>query len=226
MGPVSAVQLLDRMRNLHVTRPYLRSGSAAKFLLFAWALVKFKCSLNSGAPQGCVLSPFLLLLHTHNCNTGRWLCCEVCLQHHHHQQPETVMRTHIGGKSTVWPSSAQRTTVCSTSAKPRSWLLILGKRRGRHVRPCLHWWSWGRASEQFEVPWNQHHREPDMVITHLHPDERKQQNNFLFLTGNLRSNFTQPSSCQLLHRSNRKPPGLKHYKLAWDADGPGQEGSD
>ena len=42
---------------------------------------------------------------------------------------QTALRLHIRRKSTILQSAANRTIYCSTSAKPRSWLLILERRR-------------------------------------------------------------------------------------------------
>ncbi len=46
---------------------------------------------------------------------------------------QTMMTLHIARKLTVLQSGAQRTNYCSVSAKSRSWLLTLGKRRQRHT---------------------------------------------------------------------------------------------
>ncbi len=46
--------------------------------------------------------------------------------------------------------------------------LILEK-GDKDVHPCLHQGSRGGAGEQFQVPGNQHHKKPVMVISHRHP---------------------------------------------------------
>ncbi len=89
----------------------------------------------------------------------------------------TVVWVHIRRKSTIFKSGAQRTTCCSTPAKPTSWLWIFQRRQG-HMLPsrsvelrCSRRTVLGSS--------NQHHREPDMDITHLHSSEKKPRNIFI-----------------------------------------------
>ena len=94
---------------------------------------------NAGAPEGCVLNrPPLHTVHP-QLHYQPSLYCEVCWQHHHQ------MKVHIGRRSAIL-SDAQRTSYC-LSAKARSWLLILGKKRGKDVYTCLCQWSCGGAGE-------------------------------------------------------------------------------
>ena len=62
---------------------------------------------------------------------------------------QTAMRVHTSRKLTFVQSGAQWTICWSMSAKPRSWLLTLERKRQRHTHPCLHQWSGGGPGESF-----------------------------------------------------------------------------
>ncbi len=69
--------------------------------------------LNTGAPQGCVLSP-LLTTAVLDMESLRMTPPSLA-------GLQTMMRLHIGRKSTILLSGTQRTTYCSMSAESRSW---------------------------------------------------------------------------------------------------------
>lgn len=77
--------------------------------------------------------------------------------------------THLENSDTC--INAKITTCYLMPTKPRSWLLILGVKLGMDTSSCFR----EGAGEQFYVPWNPHHREPVVVIIHLHPGRRKRR---------------------------------------------------
>ena len=83
--------------------------------------------------QGCVLSPLLFTLYIHDC-TPRFQVNSIMKYSmrttaHHGAALQTLMTVHIGRKSTIWQSGAQRTLYSLTPVKPKNWVLSFERRR-------------------------------------------------------------------------------------------------
>ncbi len=104
--------------------------------------------LNTGAPQGCVPSPLQLTLYTHDCPPRKSENSTVKYVN------DTIVIGRIFNKNessyqevSIFHSGALRKIYRSTSAKPRSWSLILGRRGQRDT--LLSTWvglRWGRST--------------------------------------------------------------------------------
>ena len=70
--------------------------------------------LYTGAPQGCVLSPFLYSLFTHDCMARHDSNTVIKFADNTTVVGLTTTREHIGRRSETWPCAARTTTYPST----------------------------------------------------------------------------------------------------------------
>ncbi len=127
-----------RLAYIQICRLPPRTTSVLRNIHYQWRHTSYSKVVRS-APSCWCCTPMTAVPHmerTNPANDGGVVC-----------KLQTVTRIHIGTKSTT--SDAQRTIYCS-SAKPRSWSLILEKSRRKHTNPCLQRWSKWTVSGSWE----------------------------------------------------------------------------
>ena len=91
--------------------------------------------LNTGVPQDCMLTPLLFTLYTHDCisrnqKNSTVVCTEVCTRRHRHLSYYKQWQEIPGNQQSCRVVHREH---CSLSGKPRSWLLILEKKKEAHT---------------------------------------------------------------------------------------------
>ncbi len=144
-----------------------------------------------------MLSPLLFMLYTYDCNpqTGENSAVKFV--------DDTTIIDRISNNDETLAEWYTENNLLLSYSKTKELIIDFIKKGSKDSHPCLHQWSCGGAGEQFQVPGNQQHKEPVMVISTL---VRKAQEFLHFLKELKKAKFP----CQVLVNFYRVEMKLKH----------------
>ncbi len=173
-------------------------------------------TLNVGAPQGCVLSPLLYSLYTHDCVSSHSSTSIVKFA------DDTVVLGLINNNDeAAYLDEVERlTSWCQDNclslnvSKTKELIVNFRKRQQRPYAPLMISGTPVERVSSFQVPWCKHLREPDMDYTHSDTGQETQAKTVPSATAEEIQGLTSNPE-NFLFRGHRKCIDSVHLSVVW-----------